>query len=281
VSDDWNLEAVSKFLTGTGVAAGGALFTVTGFLATRAYLSALGIPEHAAISVTEYLQYGGRIIFVLAMQLAPIMALVLLAAAPLLGYAQKFADVSRGRILICLAVAIVAAVSVYVEFSMLSVSGPVFSNGRVQSPADAQRFELLGAEIMTAITVLAMLKWGAQLWNETSAPPSRRALVLAVVLLTGTQVFLLPLCFGQVSMIPRSFDRVVLSREKDQPAVQGALVFSDSSAHFVFTPDKNLVEVPRSSIKEIRYVGRASVKDLDRWMHTLPASSGACCASRL
>jgi hypothetical protein len=264
VGDDSKLEAVSKLLAGTGVAAGATLFTVTGFLATRAYLSALGIPEHAAISVTEYLQYGGRIIFVLAMQLAPIMALVLLVAAPFLTYARSLTDVLRRPILACLLLVIVAAISVYLEFSILAVSGPVFSNGHVHSPEDAQKLQLLSAEIMTAVTVLAAMKWGAQLWSVTGTTPSRRAMVLAFFLLTGTQVFMLPLCFGQVFMIPRAFDMVVLWREKDQPAVQGALIFSDSSAHFVYTSDKNLVEVPRGSIKEIRYVGRASVKDLDR-----------------
>jgi hypothetical protein len=79
VSDDSKLESISKFLTGTGVAAGATLFISTGFLAVRAYLNALGIPEHAGLSVNDYLQYGGRIVFVLALQLAPIMALVLLA----------------------------------------------------------------------------------------------------------------------------------------------------------------------------------------------------------
>ena len=263
MSDDSKLEAVSKLLAGTGVAAGATLFTVTGFLATRAYLSALGIPEHAAISVNEYLQYGGRIIFVLAMQLAPLMALVLLAASPVLGFASRLADLSRRLTWACLVFVMIAALSVYLEFSLLA-SGPVFSNGRAHSPGDALRFQLLAAEIMTAVTFLAVMKWGAQLWSQTSAAHSQRALVLAVFLLAGTQVFLLPLCFGQVSMIPRSFDVVVLSRDKDQPALQGALVFSDSSAHFVFTSDKNLVEVPRASIKEIRYVGRASIKDLDK-----------------
>jgi hypothetical protein len=264
VGEDSKLESVSKLLAGTGVAAGATLFTITGFLAARAYLVALGIPEHATLAVNEYLQYGGRIIFVLTLQLAPIMALLLLLIAPILGYANKLAQGPRQRVLLYLAVIVVAAICIDLEFSLLALSDPVFSTGRVHTPDGARRLQLLAAEIMTALMVLALSKWGAQFWRETRTSPARKALILAMFLLTGTQLCMLPLCFGQVSMIPSAFDRVILLREKDQPSVQGALVFSDSSAHFVFTPDKNLVEVPRAAIREIHYVGRATLEDLAR-----------------
>ncbi len=266
MSEDSKLESISKFLTGTGAAAGATLLTTTGFLAVRSYLGALGIPEHTAISVNDYLQYGGRIVFVLALQIAPLMALLLLVAVPVVRFIRWPADNARRGTGLCIAVVILAGVSTGVELHLLGGTaanpGPVFAAGRVRVIPAVLKLQLLAVEILTAAVLLAMFNWGSRLWREYKTTPARSALLLAAFLLTSTQTLLLPLCFGQIFMVPRFFDLVVLSREKDEPPLQGVLVFSDNVAHFVFTPEKNLVEVPRGSVKEIRYVGRAAIQCL-------------------
>lgn len=266
MGDDSKLETVSKFLAGTGLAAGVTLLTSTGFLAVRSYLGALGIPEHAAISVNDYLQYGGRIVFVLALQIAPLMALLLLAALPVLCFLRPESKNPQRGTGLCVAIVLLAGVSIGVELYLLGDSSsnqwPVFAAGRVRLVPSTMKLQLLAVEVLTAAVLLALFYWGAGLWREYRSTPVRAALVLAAFLLASAQTLLLPLCFGQVFMIPKFYDLVVLSRGKDEPALQGALVFSDNAAHFVFTPEKNLVEVPRGSVKEIRYVGRAAIRDL-------------------
>jgi len=63
-------------------------------------------------------------------------------------------------------------------------------------------------------------------------------------------------------MVPKSFDRVSLYREKDQPNLSGILVFSDAKNYFLFTDEHKLVEVSHSTVKEIRYESREPLESL-------------------
>jgi hypothetical protein len=242
------------------------LFGVMGFLCTRAYVSGLGIPEHANISADNYVQYGGRLFFVLAVDLLPI-GFCLLLLSTLSGAVLHRWDWLRrsweSGSLPLVALAVVAAVTIALELRSLGTE-PVFSLGRLRHPEISQdlRSQLYAIELGAAVTLLLLAGKRRQLKRRFRNAVALGPLIAFALLLAAIVLLLFPLSFGRIAMTPREFSRVTLQREKDQVPLGGILVFSDAESYFVWNDQRKLVEAPHRTVKEIQYDSVQRLEDL-------------------
>jgi len=251
-------------LVPTAVALATALFTVMGFLSTRSYLSGLGLPEHTNLPLDGYIQYGGRFFFVLAVHLLPVsvsVGLLFLIGTTLATWLASLHKLSQTGHFVCFVLVIVALATVLIELSALEPD-PVFSPGRVRNISGDLRLRLFLTEIGAALTVAWLVRKFAGLWQGYRSTFLQRAILTISLLSVLVELLLLPLCFGRIAMVPKSFDRVTLRCESEQMNVGGILVFSDADSYFLFTVDRNLVEVSRHSVKEIKYESRELLENL-------------------
>lgn len=248
----------AKALVGTGITVASALFLAAGFLAARAYLGTLGLPENIVIPVDGYIQYGGRFFVVLVTWLFPavlFLTILFVLAAPVAGGMKRFPGDLHLSLGICLVVVGAELVAIVLELLSLRPD-PVFLPGRVRDVPPGLRLQLYAVEAMVVITVV-LLAWNfTRLRFEMAATFRRKGLFALALLLALTEVLLLPLCFGQIAMIPSSFDRVTLLRDKGEPPFTGILIFSDNSNYFLYAPDRTIVQIGHSTVKEVHYEGR-------------------------
>lgn len=264
MSEEPTAEVVSRFLVGTGVAIASTLFLAAGFLATRAYLGALGVPEHVAIPIDGYIQYGARFFFVFIVQLFPAIvcaAVLFLFAALLTGRAKRLDEKLQAGMSICVLVIGGTLIAIFLELLSLT-SDPVFSPGRVRNVSHNLRLQLYGAEVAVVITTLVLAWTFPQLWRSLRNSVLQKCLLSAAVLLALTAILLLPLCFGQIAMIPQTFNQVTLVRDRSESSLSGILVFSDAANYFLFTNDRMMVEISHAAVKEIHYEGRKPLSSL-------------------
>ncbi len=243
-----------------------ALFVSMGFLSTRAYLSGLGIPEHAAISFDQYVQYGARFFYVLVFDLLPISVVVGIAFAigfSLLGHWTSFDRLSRSDVLLCLVLGVVALGTTVLELRCLNQK-PVFAPGQVNEFSSHVRALLYVIETGCLVAVVCLSRRLPRLWRHFQGKAGAQALVYAVLLLVVIQMLLLPLCFGRIAMMPEEFYRVTVSCDKEQPVLIGILVFSDTENYFLYTDERKLVEIAHGTVKEIQYDSLEKLDNLAR-----------------
>jgi hypothetical protein len=249
---------------GPAVAFASALFGAMGFLATRSYLTGLGLPEHTSIALDDYAQHGGRFFFALAAQFLPVSvctALVILAfAAPLRRSARLRRWTESGHF-ICLFLAAASCFTIAVELHCLPPEA-VFSPGRIRNVGPELRDSLFLIDAGVLVTVAWLARSFGELWRDYRDTLAKRLLVPILLLAVLVEVLLLPLCFGRIQMIPRSFDRVTLVRDKDQLDLKGMLAFAGPESYFIFNDDRMLVEVERRTVREIRYESSESLEHL-------------------
>lgn len=247
----------------TIVALATALFTVMGFLSTRSYLSGLGLPEHTNLPLDGYIQYGGRLFFVLAVYLLPVgvsVGLLFLIGTALATWSASLRKLSQSGHFICVMLILLTLATVLTELSSLG-QDPVFSPGRVRNISGDLHLRLFLIEVGATLAVAWLVGKFASLWHSYRNTLPQVALLTILLLSVLVELLLLPLCVGRIIMVPRSFDRVTLRRE-NEPNLGGILVFSDADSHFLYTPDHNLMEVPRHSVKEIKYESRELLENL-------------------
>jgi len=258
--------SVSKALLGSGVALATALFVSMGFLSTRAYLSGLGVPDHAAISFDQYVQYGARFFYVLAFDLLPISVVVGVAfviSVTLVKGSTRFDRLSRSNVFLSVLLGVVALGTVVLELRCLNPK-PLFSPGQVNGLSSHVRALLYIIETGCLVAVVCLSRWAKQLWQHLRGSLGAQTFLYAVLLLVVIELLLLPLCFGRIAMTPEEFPRVTVYRDKEQPVLTGILVFSDRESYFLFTNERKLVEVAHGSVKEIQY---DSIEKLDKLVH--------------
>lgn len=252
--------------TGPVVALATALFGAMGFLATRSYLNGLGVPEHAAIALDEYAQQGGRFFFTLAAQLLPVSActlIVLQVCRMLVRRSAWLRRVTASGHFSCLVLAAIALATVVIELTCLPPD-PVFAPGRILDVAGDLRSRLFLIDAGLVTTVALLSRWFDFLWLHYRDTFFKQFLVLTILLALLVEALLLPVCFGRTEIIPRSFARVSLLREKDQPTLSGILVFSGAESYFVFGDERKLTEVPHRTVREIRYESTEPLERLAR-----------------
>jgi hypothetical protein len=235
-----------------------------GFLSTRSYLSGLGLPEHTNLPLDGYIQYGGRFFFVLAVHLLPVgvsVGLLFLIGTVVAGWFPWLHKLSQSGHFICLVLIVVALATVLNELSSLEPD-PVFSPGRVRNISGDLRLRLFLIEVGATLTAVWLVRKFASLRQTYLSTFRQRALLTISLLCVLVELLLLPLCFGRIAMVPKSFDRVTLRRENEPMNLGGILVFSDADSHFLYTSDHNLVEVSRHSVKEIKYESRELIENL-------------------
>jgi hypothetical protein len=115
-----------------------------------------------------------------------------------------------------------------------------------------------------AITVAWAVRQFTLLWRGYRNTLFQKTLLTIVLLSVLVEILLFPLCFGQIAMVPKSFDRVTLRRENEPVNLKGILVFSDADSYFLFTDERKLVEVSHHTVKEVRYESRELLENLAR-----------------
>jgi hypothetical protein len=251
-------------LVPTTVALATALFTVMGFLSTRSYLSGLGLPEHTNLPLDGYIQYGGRFFFVLAVHLLPVgvsVGLFFLIGTSLASWSASLQKLSQTGHFFCLVLIIVGLATILTELSSLEPD-PIFFPGRVRNISGDLRLRLFLIEVGGTLSVAWLVRKFASLWQGYRNTFLQRALLTISPLFVLVELLLLPLCFGRIAMVPKSFDRVTFRRENEPTNLAGILVFSDADSYFLYTPDHILVEVSRHSVKEIKYEARELLENL-------------------
>jgi hypothetical protein len=256
--DESNTIGLTLAQTGPAVALASALFGAMGFLATRSYLNALGIPVHTVIALDDYAQQGGRFFFQLAAQLLPVgicTALLFLFVAALVRRSARLRRWTESGPFICLFLAAITILAIALELGCLSPE-TVFSPGRIRNVSPELRVRLYLIEAAVVLTIGWLAQWFNALRRYSRDTLANRMLVPVLLLAVLVEFLLLPLCFSRIQMIPRSFERVTLVREKDQSDVKGILAFAGPESYLVFSESRILIEVEHRTVREI---GRAHV----------------------
>lgn len=249
------LSRAIKFLGGA-LPAATVMFGAVGFLSIRSFVNGIGLPEHASLSVDEYLQYGGRVFFSLIFQLLPLAALFA-AILILFEHGKKrvsfFLKVSGHPYAPPLFMLALAGVALYYESDLLA-SRPLFLPWSVRDPHVSQTLKnhFYLAEAASVVSGFWLFASFGERWRSSALHLQRRAVLFLAGVAVSSEILLLCPCFGRIVMVPDSFQRTAV-RRKDAQVLQGLLLFSDKDNYFLLTTDCMIVEVPHGEVKQIDY----------------------------
>jgi hypothetical protein len=240
------------------------VFGAVGFLSIRSFINGVGLPEHTALSVDDYLQYGGRVFFGLIFQFLPLSVLLALLGAAMGEWKNRSPAASEWvvrSVWAVLGIVILAGVSIFYETELLS-SRPLFLPWSVRSQESTlllrRQFYLI--EALSAATGFWLFAGFPQSWQDSARHPLRRALLFLGAFVVSAEILLLAPCFGRVVMVPNEFAVATVVR-KERPPLKGMLLFSDKDNYFLYTPDCMMVEVPHEEVKQVNYEAQQRPED--------------------
>ncbi|MCP4717393.1 MAG: hypothetical protein GY868_19900 [Deltaproteobacteria bacterium] len=240
------------------------VFSAAGFLAVRSSINGLGVPSQAALSLDEYLQFGGRFFFTVTVHMLPICAIVYLLYLLGLGCSKLLKQkrsAAAGDLATSLVLAGFALVSIFFELILLGRE-PVFQPGSTYSMA-AHNIDLLILLMLEAVAAGTLI-WFCIAWHRfrqrLSRPGPARPLPVIAGVLIVIQLLLLPVCFGRVAMVPEQLPEVRLQVKGSARATPGILVFSDANHHYLWLEDNHhMIQINKKEVTEIRYEGSRDI----------------------
>jgi len=136
--------------------------------------------------------------------------------------------------------------SIVQRFSTDSASGAPLA-----ASSNADIALLLVEAAVVAISAAAFYSVQRQTKRSGSVLKTNPFLPLAI-LSTLIMLLLLPACFGRIVMPPDSFDSVELS-VKNQPAKSGLLIFVGDNSYFLYTENRELLQIHKEHVSQILY----------------------------
>jgi len=254
---------VIKFL-GTALPVVTVVFGAVGFLSIRSFINGLGLPEHTALSVDDYLQYGGRVFFALIFRLLPLcllLAILAAAAGEWKNRAPGGLERAVQSLWVPLCILVLAGVALFYETEVLS-SRALFLPWSVRNQESTlllkRHFRLI--EAVCTATGFWLFTGFPQGWRNSLRHPLRRALLFLSAFGVSAGILLLAPCFGQIVMVPDVFAVTTVLR-KEPPPLKGMLLFSDKDNYFLYTADCMMVEVPHEEVKQVNYEAQQRPED--------------------
>lgn len=252
----------------------GALFPVAtvvlgaaGFLSIRSFINGVGLPEHTALSVDDYLQYGGRVFFGLIFQFLPLSLFLALLEMARVRWRNQYpaaAERASRSVWPLLCIMVLALVAIFFETELLS-SRPLFLPWSVRSHESTMLLKkyFYLTEGLSALAGFWLFSGFPRNWQDSTRHDLRRPLLLLAAFVGSGAILLMVPCFGRIVMVPNEFSFVTVVR-KDAPQLKGMLVFSDKDNYFLYTSDCMMVEVPHGQVRQVSYEAQQRPEDTCR-----------------
>ena len=234
------------------------VFTASGLLAIRAYLSGLGVPPVADLSVDGYLQQGGRFFFTLAAHLlivGPAMYIIYALLGCVVNLFSRPGREVRWAVWTIVGLLILSVMGIGLLLFLLG-RNPIFIPGH--SSGVSEQAGGLGFLLTAEAIVISSIVWLYSVWPKLRFALQgiwwAQPLSILIMVMVGAQAVLVPTAFGRIAMLPKTLPYVTISNNKGEEQAKGLLVFSDKDNHFVWNNTSNrYVQVAKNNEQIVTY----------------------------